>query len=112
MDVASTLLPITAALALAIIVGAWKMLRLTSPRWAIAAAVLALLPLPAGPLWLASLPIGVWALVVLSKPGVKLGFKLQKQRTTRKHEVPSGAGKVDPDEQQREAKPAGRASPP
>ena len=59
-DVASTLLPITAALALAIIVGAWKMLRLTSPRWAIAAAVLALLPLPAGPLWLASLPIGIW----------------------------------------------------
>ncbi len=58
-DVASTLLPITAALALAIIVGAWKMLRLTSPRWAVAAAVLALLPLPAGPLWLASLPIGI-----------------------------------------------------
>ena len=86
-DVASTLLPITAALALAIIVGAWKMLRLTSPRWAIAAAVLALLPLPAGPLWLASLPIGIWALVVLSKPGVKRGFKLQKQRTTRKQNV-------------------------
>jgi serine/threonine-protein kinase len=79
-DVVSTLLPITAALALAIIVGAWKMLRLTSPRWAIAAAVLALLPLPAGPLWLASLPIGIWTLVVLSNPGVQRGFKPQKQR--------------------------------
>jgi serine/threonine protein kinase len=83
MDVASTLLLITAGLAFAIIVGAWQMLRLTSPRWAIAAAVLALLPLPAGLLWLASLPIGIWALVVLSQPGVKRGFKLQKQRTTR-----------------------------
>jgi hypothetical protein len=95
----------------AIIVGAWKMLRLTSPRWAIAAAVLALLPLPAGPFWLASLPIGIWALVVLSKPGVKRGFKLQKQSTTRKQDAPSGAGNVDPDKQQCEVKPAGRATP-
>jgi serine/threonine protein kinase len=82
MDVASTLLPIAAGLALAMIVGAWKMLRLTSSRWAMAAAVLALLPLPVGPLWLASLPIGIWALVVLSHPGVKRGFKLKKQQYT------------------------------
>jgi hypothetical protein len=69
-------LPIVALTMLStwIIVGGLKMLRLTSYGWAVGASVLAVSPIPAGPLWLLSLPLGIWSLVVLSKPEVKRGF--------------------------------------
>ena len=77
--VANAMLPIIVALSLAILLGALKMLRLRSHRWAIAASVVALLPLPAGALWILSLPIGIWSLVVLNRPVVKRGFASRKQ---------------------------------
>jgi predicted Ser/Thr protein kinase len=56
----------------AMIVGAVKMMRLRSYPWAITASVLALLPCtPAG---LLGLIMGVWSLVVLSRPEVKAAF--------------------------------------
>ncbi len=68
-------------LPLAMIVGALKMLRLTSYRWAVGAAVLALSPFPfIPPTWLVTFPLGIWSLVVLSTPAVKRGFALQKYR--------------------------------
>jgi hypothetical protein len=57
-----------------IVVGAISMLRLRSYGWAIAAGVLALSPIPSGPCWLIGLPIGVWSLVILSRPEVKAAF--------------------------------------
>jgi hypothetical protein len=77
--VANAMFPIIVALSLAILFGALKMLRLRSHRWAIVASVVALLPLPAGPFWILSLPIGVWSLVVLNRPVVKRGFASRKQ---------------------------------
>ena len=55
-----------------IVVGARKMLRLRSHAWALCGAVLALLP--CGPWWLVSLPVGIWALAVLTAPEVKAAF--------------------------------------
>jgi hypothetical protein len=62
-----------------IVVGAVKMLHLRSHRWAMAAAVLALLPY--GPAWLLGLPAGIWALVVLTTPGVKAAFDRRRRET-------------------------------
>ncbi|MCO6042429.1 protein kinase [Aeoliella sp. ICT_H6.2] len=69
------LLGINFLLSLIIAFGAWSMLRLSSLGWATAACALALLPLPAGPFWILSLPISIWALVVLSKPDVRHAFQ-------------------------------------
>jgi hypothetical protein len=55
-----------------IILGAVQMLRLRSHGLATTAAVLALLP--CGPAWLVGLPVGLWALLVLSTPEVKAAF--------------------------------------
>ena len=66
-------------LPLAMLIGGLKMLRLTSRHWAIGAAVLALSPIPSAPLWFLSLPLGIWALVVLAKPEVKQGFIVLRQ---------------------------------
>jgi len=55
-----------------IIIGAVNMLHLRSFGWALAAAILALLP--CGPSWLLVLPAGIWALVVLTAPDVKAAF--------------------------------------
>ncbi len=79
LTVGNVMFPIIAALSLAILLGALKMLRLRSRRWAIVASVVALLPLPAGPFWILSLPIGIWSLVVLNRPVVKRGFASRKQ---------------------------------
>jgi len=86
--IADTLFPITAVLALVIVVGAWKMLQLTSRRWAIAASVLAVSPIPSGPFWPLSLPLGIWALVVLNRPQVRAAFAHIQQEAVR----PSGTG--------------------
>jgi hypothetical protein len=55
-----------------IIIGAVCLLRLHSRGWASAAAILALMP--CGPAWVIGLPVGIWALAVLTEPGVKAAF--------------------------------------
>jgi hypothetical protein len=52
--------------------GAWKMKRLESYGLAMTASILALLPCSI--CCLIGLPIGIWSLVVLNKPGVKAAF--------------------------------------
>lgn len=51
--------------------GALQMLRLRSYRWALTAAVLAMLPQPS---LVVSLPLGIWALWQLRQPGVRAAF--------------------------------------
>ncbi len=55
-----------------IIAGAWHMLGLRNYGLALAGSILAMLPL--GVDFLISLPFGIWALVVLTKPEVKTAF--------------------------------------
>jgi serine/threonine protein kinase len=85
------------ALPTAMIVGGVKMLRLTDYRWAVGASVLAVSPIPAGPLWLLSLPLGIWSLVVLARPEVKRGFALRKQRAARDRQQPDPRGAREPE---------------
>ena len=59
--------------AILLILGGMKMRQLRSYGLANLAAVVALLPL--GPQWLVSLPMGIWALVVLGRPEVKEAFE-------------------------------------
>jgi predicted Ser/Thr protein kinase len=66
------LLLLSVSLGAFIIGGAVQMLRLRSYGLAIAAAILALLP--CGPAWPLGLPVGIWALVVLTAPEVKAAF--------------------------------------
>ena len=82
-------------LPLAIIFGGLKMLRLTSRRCAITAAILAMSPIPSLPLWFLSLPIGIWALFVLAKADVKRGFSLRQRRSTRGPTAPKSDGRGD-----------------
>lgn len=56
-----------------ILFGALKMKKCTSYGWAMAASIIALVPC-VSPCCLVGLPIGIWALVVLSKPEVKTQF--------------------------------------
>ena len=55
-----------------LIAGAVQMMRLRSYPHAVAAAILAMLPWSPG--WLLGLPFGIWALVVLRRPDVKMAF--------------------------------------
>jgi len=57
-----------------ILFGALKMNKLESHGWAMTASILALVPC-VSPCCLVGLPIGIWALVVLSKPEVKAAFQ-------------------------------------
>ena len=57
----------------AILFGALKMMRLQSYGWAMAAAILAVIPC-ISPCCCLGIPFGIWALVVLSKPEVKAAF--------------------------------------
>ncbi len=73
---------------LAVIVGATKMLQLASYRWAVAASVLVMIS-PAALeqrhawwIWWLCVLIGVWSLVVLSKPEVKNAFCKRKDDST------------------------------
>src|SRR5262245_35849368 len=56
-----------------IIYGAVKMLKGSSYGWAKAASILAIVPITSC-CFLIGAPIGIWALVVLSKPEVKIFF--------------------------------------
>src|SRR5690606_3346631 len=55
-----------------VVYGAWQMRRLRSYRWAVASAVLALIPQP---LVFFSLPLGLWALWHLRKPDVRAALQ-------------------------------------
>jgi hypothetical protein len=68
-------LPYLATLVISAIVlfGALKMMRLQSFGWAMAAAILAVIPC-LSPCCCLGIPFGIWALVVLSKPEVKAAF--------------------------------------
>jgi MFS family permease len=57
-----------------IIYGALKMLNGTNSNWAKAAAILAIIPFTSC-CFLIGAPVGIWALVVLGKPEVKLFFE-------------------------------------
>lgn len=58
---------------LAVAQGAISMLRLKSYRSAYSAAILSILPL-CSPCFVLGIPFGIWALVVLYRPGVKQRF--------------------------------------
>ncbi|MGE5194681.1 MAG: hypothetical protein ACM3U2_19495 [Deltaproteobacteria bacterium] len=58
------------------IIGALKMMRLESHRWAMTASILALLP--CSPVSLLGLAAGIWSLIVLSRPGVAAAFEAQE----------------------------------
>lgn len=57
-----------------ILFGALKMKKCQSYGWAMAASILAVIPC-ISPCCLVGIPIGIWALVVLSKPEVKAQFQ-------------------------------------
>jgi hypothetical protein len=57
-----------------ILLGALKMKKLESYSFAMAAAIIAMVPC-ISPCCLVGLPIGIWALVVLNKPEVKSQFR-------------------------------------
>jgi hypothetical protein len=61
------------AIGVVILMGALKMKRMESHGFAMAASILALVPC-ISPCCIVGLPIGIWALVVLSKPEVKGAF--------------------------------------
>jgi hypothetical protein len=56
-----------------IIYGAVQMLNVRSHKWAMASAIVSMIPLIS--CCLLGLPIGIWAVVVLGKPEVKAGFE-------------------------------------
>lgn len=66
-------------LGLFLIIGAQKMRHLESYGFAMVAAILAVLPI-LRPLYLVSLPMGIWALIVLTRPDVKAAFARMKDR--------------------------------
>ena len=55
-----------------IIVGGWQMLRLEYYGLTLIAAIMALIPCTFG--WLLGLPMGIWALTVLSRRDVREAF--------------------------------------
>ena len=61
------------AIGVVILLGAMKMKRLESHGFAMAASILALVPC-VSPCCFVGLPIGIWSIVVLSKPEVKAAF--------------------------------------
>jgi tRNA A-37 threonylcarbamoyl transferase component Bud32 len=73
------LLLLSGSLAALIICGAVQMLRLRNHGLAMAAAILALLP--CGPAWPIGLPVGIWALAVLTAPEVKAAFGRRQGET-------------------------------
>jgi hypothetical protein len=64
---------LAAVVSAAILFGALKMMRLQNYGWAMAAAILAVIPC-LSPCCCLGIPFGIWALVVLSKPEVKAAF--------------------------------------
>ncbi len=65
---------VSVGLAIVIIVGALKMKRLEHHGWAMAAAIIAVIPCFSSCCCLLEIPFGIWALVVLSDQSVKAAF--------------------------------------
>ncbi len=61
------------AIGVAMIIGALRMMRLESYRWAMTASILALLPY--SPVSLLGLAAGIWSLVVLNRREVSAAFE-------------------------------------
>lgn len=57
-----------------VLYGGWKMMRLESYGWAMAAAIVALVPC-VSPCCILGLPLGIWALTVLLDPWIKSAFR-------------------------------------
>jgi len=57
------------------IIGAFKMKKLEHYGWAMAAAIIAVIPCFSSCCCLIEMPVGIWALVVLSDPWVKAAFR-------------------------------------
>jgi hypothetical protein len=66
------------AVGMILILGALQMIRLRSYGWAVAASVLAVLPLSAG--FMIGVPMGIWALIVLYRPDVQEAFAIKKRK--------------------------------
>jgi hypothetical protein len=64
----------TLSAAICLVVGASKLRNLSSYNWALTAAILAMIPLFQGSLWLIGLALGIWALVAMHQPEVKAAF--------------------------------------
>jgi hypothetical protein len=62
------------ALNILVIVGGWRMTRLSNYGWCVAAAVVAVVPC-LSPCCCLGIPPGIWALIVLSRPEVKAAFE-------------------------------------
>ena len=73
-----------------IILGALQMIGLRSYGWAVAASVLAVLPLSAG--FMIGVPMGIWALIVLYRSDVQEAFAVKKRKLVRKYEHVGGVG--------------------
>jgi hypothetical protein len=65
------------AVGVVMILGAVKMMRLESHRWAMAASILAMLP--CGPASILGMAAGVWSLIVLNRRNVAAAFAAQKR---------------------------------
>jgi predicted Ser/Thr protein kinase len=63
-----------------ILVGAWKMWRLTSRRFALVAAVLCFIPIIGKIPWL-GIPVGIWVLLTLRHRDVSIAFRIQQARS-------------------------------
>ena len=57
-----------------IVIGASKMMKLESYSFAVAAALLSIIPCLSSPCIILGMPFGLWALLVLMDPSVKVGF--------------------------------------
>jgi len=57
-----------------IVIGASKMMKLESYSFAVAAALLSIIPCLSSPCIILGMPFGIWALLVLMDPNVKVGF--------------------------------------
>jgi formylglycine-generating enzyme required for sulfatase activity len=79
-----------------IIIGSIKMMRFRSLALVKTSAVLALLTLPNPVTWLLGLPMGIWALVVLSRPDVKAAFRTAKGGSAGGPVVPQESASKEP----------------
>jgi predicted Ser/Thr protein kinase len=66
------LLPIMAAYSAVVLLGGWHLMQLRSFRWAAVGSALAILPVSPGAL--IGLPMGIWALILLTRQEVKAAF--------------------------------------
>jgi len=57
-----------------IVIGASRMMKLESYSFAVAAALLSIIPCLSSPCIILGMPFGLWALIILMDPGVKAGF--------------------------------------